>query len=442
MRKNSFHISLSILWLITGVPSLTAQETYDVKGLVNKVIQDNYHIRISRNEERIASANNTLGQAGFLPQLSLEAGQNLSLYDTRQELFTGAIREGSSARSTALSALVNVNWTIFDGFKMFAQRDRLGYLEALGAMDTRYLIEQTIRDVSIAYFQLVKERALLKSMEDNLQTSRFRYQLEKKRLELGAGNALQLNQSQVDYYSDSVIYIEQLNLTQSLNIQINTYLLKEPGSVLTLADQGITEGSLPSKSAVLDHALNKSPDILRAQLEELMSSVDVRIQRADLFPQLDLFGRYSYAYQTSEVGFAETSRTLGPQFGISIRLNLFNGGIERKELRNTSIMQENAGLARENQLLMLRAAVEDLYGRYQAYARQLSLAKENLDLATRSLSIARTQLEQGTISGYDFRLTQVSRINALNAITRLEYLKKATEIELDRLGGQLAAKYL
>mgnify|MGYP000350827253 CR=1 FL=1 len=53
------------------------------------------------------------------------------------------------------------NWTVFNGFSVYAKRSQLGYLEELGQLNAKFYIEQTVSDIVIAYHQLVYEKQLL-----------------------------------------------------------------------------------------------------------------------------------------------------------------------------------------------------------------------------------------------------------------------------------------
>src|SRR5690606_8455699 len=76
---------------VEPIPLLTLEEAIAI-GL-----QNNYDIIISKNDVRIASNNNSIIMAGFLPTASLNATQNNSINNTRQEFFNGTIQEGNNA---------------------------------------------------------------------------------------------------------------------------------------------------------------------------------------------------------------------------------------------------------------------------------------------------------------------------------------------------------
>ena len=111
-----------------------AQEPVSLSKLIERVLTENYQVKIVRNEAKQAANGNTLGNAGFLPTLDVQGTHSSAANNTHQELFNGSVRDGSNAKSKVYIAYVEANWTIFDGFKMFAQRDKLGLLEQIGEM--------------------------------------------------------------------------------------------------------------------------------------------------------------------------------------------------------------------------------------------------------------------------------------------------------------------
>jgi hypothetical protein len=105
--------------------------------------------------------------------------------------------------------MTQVNWVIFDGFKMFVNKDRLGYLYQLGEVETKYYIEQSISDLAKAYYRLVTELKLRDSYAASQEISEYRRKLEKQKLDVGSGNALLYYQAVVDYNTDSSMLVNQ-----------------------------------------------------------------------------------------------------------------------------------------------------------------------------------------------------------------------------------------
>jgi outer membrane protein len=172
-------LKLVFLTLLLVLPYLLlAQEGYTLDQIIQQGLEKNYQLQIVRNRQQMADNMNTAGNAGMLPSVNVGASYSRQVLDTETRLYTGDIRSGDNALSTSSNAFIETGWTIFDGFSMFARRDRLDLLARLSDVDTRYYVEQTMSDIAHAWYQLIAEKQLLESYEKTLEISAFRLQLE------------------------------------------------------------------------------------------------------------------------------------------------------------------------------------------------------------------------------------------------------------------------
>ena len=436
LRKKLNRIFLLLVSLLLGTAGF-AQENYDLSSFINRVLEENYNVRIQRNLEKIAQNNDRLGNAGFLPTVDAEFSTSKSFNNTNQELSTGTINKGNNAVSNNLNAYAIVNWMVFDGFKMFAKKQQLDLLAQLSTVDTKYFLEQTINDVAFAYYQLLANKELIENFRNTLKISRFRYKLEKKKLEVGASNALSYNQALVDYNIDSLAVLNYESTIRSLEIQLSQYANLDPELPLVFAPDTIVATSHFVLDSVITEAMEANRELERSMLEELITEKNIKIQQADYYPEVNLYGQYSYSKSSNEVGFLKQNTIYGPQIGLMVRFNLFNGGNDRREVVNDRYNAENATFHRENTQTLIRASVLDKFNQYQSLKQRLDLAVENAKAAQRSLEIASAQFQQGVINGYDFRQTQLTLILSENRVIQLELDLKMMEIELNRLRGRL-----
>jgi outer membrane protein TolC len=437
MPKKLNRMIIPVVLLLAIASSNQAQEKIDLSTLIDRVLTENYQVKIVRNEVLQAANNNTLGNAGFLPTVDLQGTASKAINNTRQELFNGSIREGEDAETKAYSGYVEANWTIFDGFRMFAMRDKLSLLEQVGTIEARYFMEQTIADVSVSYYQLIRENNLLGNLQKTLEVSRFRYQLEAKKRQVGSGTTLEYNLALMDYHTDSLAMIEQKQIIKSLQIQLNRLTRRDPDAVLIPTDQELMLKGIADKETLTDKAVTANKDIKLAMIQELIAEKNIRLQQASRYPQVDVYGRYAYSRQKNDIGVTELNRTYGRTYGITVRLNLFDGGKLNRAIANEKLAGENSVLTRQNTIEVIVSEVLDRYYEHRSLMKQQAIARENIRLAEQSQEIARTRLEKGAINGYDFRQTQLSVITARNQLTQINFSVRSLEIEIDRLTGNL-----
>jgi outer membrane protein TolC len=123
-------------------------------------------------------------------------------------------------------------------------------------------------------------------------------------------------------------------------------------------------------------------------------------------------------------------------------MNLFNGGNFNREIRNTQYFRDIAKLDREALELNINSLILQQVARYRALLQRLDISEANVISAGRALDVARAQLNEGTITGVDFRITQVTLIGAENNREEILYTLKAVEIDLLRLMGQVTEYFL
>ncbi len=414
-----------------------------LEEFMQRALEENYQLHITRLEADIAGNNNTIGNAGFLPTIDITGQYQYSWSTTRQNFFNGDEREGDNARNTGLNGAIAVNQTLFDGFRMFASKDQLSLLEEMGRVNARFFIDQTLADIATLYFQLIKEREILNYLRQSIRVSAYRERLEERRELIGAGTGLDYYQAAVAYQNDSSAIVSQKSIIRSLEIELNRIVNRNLDTpVMPSSDSlDITPHGFSREEFML--LLKERNNTLRlAQLDELIAETEVRIQRAELSPVLSAFGGYTYNRSTSEIGFVESNRSYGPNIGVAVRFNLFNGGNNRREVRNAEIQQTIATESREQTDLSLDAELYDAYARYEFVLEQIMIARENVETANRAQFIAEAQLREGAINGIDFRVNQVTLINAETNLAQLKFTLKALEVNLYRLTSQVMDNYL
>lgn len=421
---------------------LLSQQTLSLEQLIDRTLQENYQLQVIRNSEQMAQNNNTLGNAGFLPSIELRGEMLQGIQNTEQTFFNEDVRSGDNAVSTRQDAIIELNWTVFDGFRMFVQRDRLSYLAQLSNNDTRYFVEQTLADVTRLYYQLLMEIQVLETVKKSLEVSDFRLKLEEQKRDVGTGNALLYHQAQIDYNADSAMVAMSAMQVKELQIQLNRITHREPSFSFAPAASAIDLSGLAPMDELVEKAIASNLDLERAHLEEMIAETTVGIEKSARYPVVSLFGNYSFSNQTNEVGFMETSTAVGGQYGVRVRFNLYDGGQQNTRIRNAVLEKENAGLSTRDVQAMLTSQMASLINRYQSYLAQYKLLDQSLKAAENSLVIAEEQLQAGAISGFEFRQAQLSSLRVQNQKIELLFSLKNLEVDIFRLSGELIEKIM
>ena len=167
-------ILFSMLMTAAG---LSAQSLLGVDDAVGIALKNNYDVSVAKNNADVAKVNNTLGNAGMLPYISVNGSDNYSVNNVYLNLSTGSSITSAAGTSNAFTAAAALNWTLFDGTKMFITKNKLTQIEKLGEIQFRDMVMQTIYNVTVAFYQVVAQKQQLLAIRDVMA-----YSLERVRL--------------------------------------------------------------------------------------------------------------------------------------------------------------------------------------------------------------------------------------------------------------------
>ena len=137
-----FFLILLVFGTLSFAQELPSLSLYDA---ISEGLDNNYSILLARNSEQVSSNNATHGNAGMLPSVTLNGTVN-----------KGISNHGN--RSSNLNTNVALDWTVFDGFAMFANYDRLNELQLMGQENLRASVQQTIASIMNVYFDIVSRQ--------------------------------------------------------------------------------------------------------------------------------------------------------------------------------------------------------------------------------------------------------------------------------------------
>ena len=115
--------------LIILFPNLIfAQNDLSLLNAIKIGLEENYDILISRNNQKINQINNNWGNAGALPSINLSLKQEEALSDQTNNPTSFL---PYALRSSAINGNANVRWTLFNGFAIRANKEKLKNFELI-----------------------------------------------------------------------------------------------------------------------------------------------------------------------------------------------------------------------------------------------------------------------------------------------------------------------
>lgn len=415
-----------------------AQKVLTLESCLDIGLKNNYSILIARNEEQISKNNATIGNAGYLPTLDLSAGYNGNLDNVRSSTPRG---EATSTDNGVYDQTVNVgvrlNWTIFDGFNIVTNYQRLKELEKQGETNTRISIEDFVAELTAEYYNFIQQKIRLKNFRYAVSLSKERLRIVEERYNIGSFSRLDLQQARVDFNADSAQYMKQQELLHTSRIRLNELMANtDVDQHLVIRDSLIDVNEKLAFANLMESMMQTNANLIKAEQNKTLARLGLKAVNSRNYPYLKLNSGYGYTFNKYELGATDRKQNLGLDFGVTLGFNIFDGN-RRREKRNARVLINNMRLEQQQIEQSLKA---DLYNLWQAYRNNiemLKLERENIIAAKENHDIAMERYLLGNLSGIEMREAQKSLLDAEERILTAEYDTKLCEISLMQISGKV-----
>lgn len=428
-----------IIALAVAVPGVSdCQVVFDLKRCIEAGLQKNYDIRIMRNNQEISDNNLTVGNAGYLPSVDLTTGYSGSVNNTTQNLANGEKNKNSDIHNQLLNAGVNLNWTVFDGFNIQTNHQRLKELQKMGELNTRLTIENFVSGLTSEYYNYIQQNIRLKNLKSAVKLSKERLRIVEARYEIGAGSRLDLQQAKVDFNSDSSRLIKQYEVLYTSRISLNQMMAADNIEQLIVTTDSIIEfNQFINKDDIWQKTLSSNTFLLLSNKNKNLSLLDLKTAQSENYPYLKLNAGYGYTKNIYNTGTIDNQNNLGLTYGLTLGFNLFDGFNRKRKQKNARIEVENKELQYEQTILSLKADFSNMWMAYRNNIDLTNLEKENVQTAKENHEIAIERYKLGDLSGIELREAQNSLLEAEERLVQAEYNTKLCEISLMQISGQV-----
>ncbi len=407
------------------------QQQFSLKSAIDTALQNNFDIRISKNNLEMARMNNSYGVAGGLPYVSASAGDNLSVNNYLQEFSDNTETSVDNQRENAVNAGVSAGIVLFNGFKVIATKERLSRLENLSEIQLNQQVQNTIADVMITFYDIIRQQNYLKIIQNSLDVSNQKLDIINVKSKVGMADAAEVLQAQSDVNTaEQLLALQQMVIEQN---KADLLLLISAKSQFSyyIGDTIAVDASLRLDS-ILNY-LNRNPQYLSAEQQILIDQQLVKEVSAQRYPSVKLNAGYDL-YQTDlNKGNMLMSRNYGPTAGVTLQVPVFNGFIYKTQKDIAKIRVDNSMLEKEGLLYSLSAQAANLYRSYSTTLQQLEAQRMNFNLTRQLVEVVLQKFNLGQATILDVKAAQSSFENAAYLLVNLKYSAKVAEIELKQL---------
>ena len=417
-----------------------AQRPLTLDEAIATSLTNNYDIQLSRNDSSLAALDYAFSTYAFYPRLNASGGIVFNNNNQKQVLADGSKRESNGIKSNTSNAALNLNWTLFDGLKMFITRRRLGELVDLGELEIKNQVVNSVADVIRTYYDISRQQQQLKAVEEQMQLSSERLKLAQYKFDVGTGTKSDVLQAQVDYNAQKSQQLTDITAIVKLKEQLNNLLGVTVTNNFTVLDTIPlnTNLTLDSIQGVL---ASTNPQLLLAQKNVDIAGLALKERKAERFPTLSFNSAYNFSRTNNNTVINQFqplfNQNHGFNYGLTTSIPIFNGYITRRNIRAAQLDIEYQQLLYKKNLAAINTSVTTAYRDYALYQQTLDLEEDNIKLVRENLFIAQERYRLGVTTFLEMRTAEQSLADATNRLIEARYNTKVAEIELLRLRGDL-----
>jgi len=425
-----------LLLLVSAFPAVYAQETLSIEKAVKIALKNNFDILIANNSSTISKVNNTPGNAGMLPTVALIGSANYSLNNRYQKNTDGTTVNSTSLNTGSVTAGAELSWTLFNGGKMFVTKSKLNEIQALGEIQFRDQVLQTLFNVIGAYYDVVRQNQQLKSINEALNYNKDRVKITQAGFNAGSLIKTDLLQAKIDLN----VAMESLINQQFIIVQANK-TLKQLLSQTNDSDYVITDSIqlnyTPDRMQLIQKLNSSNSSILLFEKQIEIANLAVKEFKSGYLPIVDFNAGYYFSQSTNTSASIARNRTLGPQVGGTILIPLFSAGENKRKITVAKLESATAEYDLQNIKLQVNTLLNNTLTDFENQQRLFEIETENNELALENIKISLERLRLGQSTSLEVHIAQEDYVQSNTRLINFRYNLKLAETKLKQLVSDL-----
>ncbi len=422
--------ALTVKVCAQNAPMLTLKEAVEI------ALKNNYNIKLSQNNKAIAQNNVTPGNAGILPQLTADITTNNSKQTIVQTRSDGSVNNLNGIRNSSVSYGPSLNWTIFDGFAMFANYDQLKQLNQLSDVRLRDTVLSTTANVISTYYDLINQNEQIRAQKGAIVISRTQLKYANDKFTVGRASRLDVLNAQVNLNTDTATLLADLQQFKANKIRLNQLLIRDLQTDFSVADTIIIDEKLVLAD-IINKAQTQNPAILSAEINKRLADISLKQVKSTRYPLLSVGTGYTWTNSKTPAGFTQTQDAHGFNYGLTASVNIFNGLNQWRRERDAKLAIDNAGINAKQVKLNVEAQINNLFVAYLSGLDLVKLGQTNVVIAKRNLDISLDKYKLGNITPLEIREAERNYLSAQSTFFAAQYQSKIAEITLKQITNSI-----
>jgi outer membrane protein TolC len=433
------------------------QDVLTLEDVIKMAIENNFDIKIAKNNIQVAKNNNNIGlvgagqstggtvsggTTGMLPQVSIGAGSPQNPLGFGQTTSTLKYSnptlnvDKQTLNSTSYSPSIVVTWYFFDGLKMFATKKKLTRAEELSNLQYRLTVENTLLTGLTTYYQMISIAQFIKALNASLVLAEDQKKLADEKLKAGVGSNVDVLQTQIDYNTIQAQIMQQQNLLNEQRVNLNIALKQAPDMEFNVPDT-INIQTKPELASALENTEKNNSTILIGRKTMEIDALALKEFKANAMPKIGVTGNYTYQWASQDIGLQRLNQSYGYNGGFIFSWTILNNLTTRTAVKNQTLQIASDNLRLETSELQEKSNLYKAFLSFQNNLKIMELEKHSVQLANQNLYIAAQRFKQGLSNYIEYRTVKQTYEDAQYQFSQAAYSTKLSELNFLKAQGLL-----
>ena len=421
------------------------QEILTKEKALEITLENNFGIKIAKNNLEIAENNTSIYNSRKLPVVILNSGANYSrnnqsLTFTDRDTGNDSEISGNGVVAKTYNASLGVNYTIFDGFGRKYNVEQLKKTYNLTELQARETIENTYLQLFTTYFQIARLTENTNNLKEALTISKQRLQRAQYQYDYGQSTKLEFLNAQVDVNNDSISLItakQQLNnAKRGLNV-----ILGSKNDVSFEVETEVEYNKMLSFDELKAKTMQNNALLKQNEQNIAISEFNIKINKANYLPSLNFNTSYGFNRTENENLInpfgAKLITSDGLNAGLNLTWNIFDGGATKTRVSNAKIALDNQQILLDQQKVNIENNLKNTWENYKNQLFILSAQEQNVQSNQNNFDRTQERFKLGQITSVEFRQAQINLINSKTAMNNARFDAKLIELQLLQLSGDI-----
>lgn len=396
---------------------LAAQQVLTLDQALELAVKENFDIQLSNKQLAEKQINNTLGNAGMLPTASIEGLSSIG-------------------NSQMASASLELNWTLFNGGRMFVTKDKLNQLVRLGELQFKEQVLETSYSVVATYYNVVRAKQQLRSIEESIRYNQERVAISETAFKSGAKPITDFLQAKIDLNEAMERALTQKIAILEAKRSLNLLLSRDSDFQFDVPD-AISNGFVLDESIIFDRMKSNNTTILALKKQIEVNRLAFNEVKTNLLPTLSLNAGVGMSVSKNAAGTVTRSNALEPELTGRLSIPLFQAGEVARKKKVAALTVEASEVNLEKATSEILAVMQHAIDDYKHQKSLIDIEKDNNLLTKQLLEISIERLRLGQTTSLEVHQAHQNFVDSNTRLIDYQFALKLSETKLKQLIADL-----